>query len=228
MLIGRIAEDKETDGRQRLEAYLQESILNNTPYDRVVFELISCEGSNSPDAKDYNGAADFLLANMDRDRTAATSRTCQVFLGKQLQCSQCHEHPFDKWKQTDFFHMASFTYGVRAGYAAGDNREAIRSMISDERKERIRRAREEREADAAFLASITPDGGQATTEEAKADGITDEDDIEEDEEDEEDEDDLEEEDEEDEDLASTTNEDESHDTELKKVQEKISPACFRK
>ncbi len=108
LLIGRIAEDKETDGRQRLEAYLQESILNNTPYDRVVFELISCEGSNSPDAKDYNGAADFLLANMDRDRTAATSRTCQVFLGKQLQCSQCHEHPLSGWSQQQYWQLNAF------------------------------------------------------------------------------------------------------------------------
>ncbi len=108
LLVGRTTDDKEVQSRQRLEAYLSESILNNTPYDQLVFELIGCEGSNSPDANDYNGAVNFLLANMDRDRNGATSRTCQVFLGKQLQCAQCHEHPLSGWSQQQYWQLNAF------------------------------------------------------------------------------------------------------------------------
>ncbi len=38
--------------------------------------------------------------------------TVQVFLGTQIGCAQCHDHPFDRWTQKDFYQMASFTFGV--------------------------------------------------------------------------------------------------------------------
>ena len=40
------------------------------------------------------------------------SMTAQIFLGTQLQCAQCHNHPTDKWTQKDFYEFSAFTYGI--------------------------------------------------------------------------------------------------------------------
>lgn len=47
---------------------------------------------------------------MRLDNMALTAR---MFLGTRIECAQCHEHPFDKWKQTEFYHLAAYTYGNR-------------------------------------------------------------------------------------------------------------------
>jgi len=46
--------------------------------------------------------------------------TVQVFLGTQIGCAQCHDHPFDKWTQRDFYQMASFTFGTQTRIGGGD------------------------------------------------------------------------------------------------------------
>ena len=40
------------------------------------------------------------------------SNTTQLFLGTQMVCAQCHNHPFDKWTQREYYKMAAFTYGI--------------------------------------------------------------------------------------------------------------------
>ena len=61
-----------------------------------------------------NGASFFLLAHMGNDaineRAAATSR---VFLGIQIQCAQCHDHPSDIWKHEQFHQFAAFFARMR-------------------------------------------------------------------------------------------------------------------
>ena len=87
--------------------YIRDSIEKNTPYDEFVHELISAEGSLW---QKNNGAVGYYLRDrgMELDNMA---NTVQVFLGTQLQCAQCHDHPFDKWTQKQFYEMAAFTSG---------------------------------------------------------------------------------------------------------------------
>jgi hypothetical protein len=96
--------------------WVKDSLRDNKPYDQMVRELVSAEGNVWE-----NGATGFYQRDrgMPLDNMANTVR---VFLGTRLECAQCHDHPFDKWSQTDFFHMASFSYGVKSGYAGGENR----------------------------------------------------------------------------------------------------------
>jgi hypothetical protein len=110
LLIGR------TTGRERdslvsrpgLEQYLHEALVANKPYDQLVQELLTATGSGKPGTADYNGAANFLLAGMNKDATLATSRTARIFLGQQLQCAQCHQHPTGNWSQHQFWALNSF------------------------------------------------------------------------------------------------------------------------
>ncbi|MGB0580070.1 MAG: DUF1549 domain-containing protein [Limisphaerales bacterium] len=110
--------------------WVKESLRSNKPYDQFVYDMVSATGSNYE-----NGATGYYHRDrgMPLDNMANTVR---IFLGTRLECAQCHDHPFDKWSQKDFFKMASFTYGVRAGYSRGGATE-VRRMISNERREKI-------------------------------------------------------------------------------------------
>jgi hypothetical protein len=41
------------------------------------------------------------------------SSTVRIFLGTRLECAQCHNHPFDKWTQVQYFQMVAFTSGLQ-------------------------------------------------------------------------------------------------------------------
>jgi len=86
--------------------YLRESLKANKPYDQMVREMVTADG------KTYeNGAVGFYIRdyNMPLDNMAVTT---QVFLGTSMVCAQCHNHPFDKWTQMDYYQMAAHTYGM--------------------------------------------------------------------------------------------------------------------
>lgn len=115
LLIGRTGgmEPNSPVNREGLQQYLRRSFLTNKPYHRLVDELISAEGANRPaevadGAASYNGAVNFLLKHLEERATPATAKTAQIFLGMQLQCAQCHNHPFNEWKQNRFWELNSF------------------------------------------------------------------------------------------------------------------------
>jgi len=102
--------------------FIKDSLRANKPYDQFVREMLSAKGY----AWD-NGAAGYYLRDpeMPLDNMAITSR---IFLGTRIECAQCHDHPFDKWKQTEFYHLAAYTIGNRpVNEAFGGAREAIRA-----------------------------------------------------------------------------------------------------
>jgi len=94
--------------REDLQRYLRDAVHQGKPYDELVYELITATGSNRPDDEDYNPAVNFLVANRGPRATLATARTSQVFLGKKLQCVQCHHHHANDWAQNLFWEMNAF------------------------------------------------------------------------------------------------------------------------
>lgn len=86
--------------------WMKKSLAENKPYDQLVRELITAEGKTFE-----NGAVGFYIRdyNMQLDNMAVTT---QVFLGTQMVCAQCHDHPFDKWSMMDYYQMAAHTYGI--------------------------------------------------------------------------------------------------------------------
>ncbi|MEN3940582.1 DUF1549 domain-containing protein [Prosthecobacter sp. SYSU 5D2] len=109
--------------------YLKESLRTNKPYDKLVQEMIAAEG----DSWD-NGAIGYYMRDrgMPLDNMANTAR---VFLGTRVECAQCHNHPFDKWTQKQFFEMAAFTYPVQTNdYYDGSSTAAL-SLLREREKE---------------------------------------------------------------------------------------------
>lgn len=101
VLFGRNPPGNETDRRDGFHAWLRSRFEQNIAYDVWVRELLKAEG-NSTD----NSALYFAQwRNAPEDATEAVSQT---FLGVQLQCARCHDHPYEPWTQRDFYGMAAF------------------------------------------------------------------------------------------------------------------------
>ncbi|HEY1083627.1 MAG TPA: DUF1549 domain-containing protein [Prosthecobacter sp.] len=87
------------------EEWLKKELKANTPYDQFVKKLLTTEGG----AWD-SGSIGFY--QRDENKLDHLAYTVQVFLGTSIVCAQCHNHPFDKWSQMDYYSMAAFTYGM--------------------------------------------------------------------------------------------------------------------
>jgi hypothetical protein len=108
ILFGRKPPDNElTTRREVFQKWLREKFAKNEPYNVWARELLLAEGAT------YDGPAMFYAQYRSKpeDTAEAVSR---IFLGTQIHCARCHDHPFDKWKQTDFYGMAGFF--VRLNY----------------------------------------------------------------------------------------------------------------
>lgn len=110
LLVGRTGgfENNTLTSRAGLEAYLRGALSENRPYHEMVNDLLSATGTNSPDSEQFNGAVNFLTMKLSEKATLATAQTSQLFLGRQVQCTQCHNHPFNDWKQNQFWEFNSF------------------------------------------------------------------------------------------------------------------------
>ena len=86
--------------------WVKQQVEKNVPFDQMTYSLVTAEGYPWE-----NGAVGYYLRDtgMPLDNM---SNTAQIFLGTQMVCAQCHNHPFDKWTQMEYYKMASFTYGV--------------------------------------------------------------------------------------------------------------------
>lgn len=110
ILIGRNGgtERRSLTNREGMMQYVRESFYSNKPYDRMVHELITAEGINKPGKQGFNGAVNFLTMKLSENAAQATAKTAQIFLGIQVQCTQCHNHPFNEWRQNQFWEMNAF------------------------------------------------------------------------------------------------------------------------
>lgn len=117
LLIGRTGGTANNSliSRAGMQKYLRDSFARGKPYDRMVHELISATGTTTPDSSEFNGATNFLIDKVnDENGAQATAQTSKLFLGLQVQCTQCHNHPFNDWKQQKYWEMNAFFRQSRA------------------------------------------------------------------------------------------------------------------
>ena len=104
--------------------WLKTQLRENRPWDEMVHDMLTAEGRLGE-----NGATAYLLrdASMPLD---SLSNTLTTFLGANVACAQCHDHPFAEWTQRDFYEMASF-FGSTAFERVDTRKPAI--TLRDER-----------------------------------------------------------------------------------------------
>jgi hypothetical protein len=84
-----------------VQTWLRNRFAENMRYDRIVSELLVATGGRE------TGPALFYTA-LELKPEELAANTARIFLGVQIQCAQCHDHPHDHWKQTDFWGYAAF------------------------------------------------------------------------------------------------------------------------
>lgn len=97
--------------------WLRRSLAEDKPWDELVNEMLSADGhsTKNPAVGYYLRDRGMLLDNV--------SNTVQVFLGHQIGCAQCHDHPFDKWTQMEYYELAAFSGGIE--YRSQEARKSI-------------------------------------------------------------------------------------------------------
>ena len=104
--------------------WLKSQLRENRPWDELVHDMLTAEGRLGE-----NGATAYLLrdASMPLD---SLSNTLAIFLGANIGCAQCHDHPLAEWTQRDFYEMAAF-FGSTAFERVDTRKPAI--TLRDER-----------------------------------------------------------------------------------------------
>ncbi len=93
-------------GTHVFQKWVRGHIANNTPLDRMVSELLTAKGSTYASAP----ANYYRIA---RDPSSLAETTAQLFFGIRMQCAKCHNHPFERWTQDDYYSTAAFFARVR-------------------------------------------------------------------------------------------------------------------
>lgn len=85
--------------------WIRQGIATNQPYNEFVYDLMTASGSTleNPPANYYRIA---------REPREVMENMTQVFVGTRFVCAQCHDHPFEKWTQTQYYQLSAFFGGV--------------------------------------------------------------------------------------------------------------------
>ncbi|MBT7101469.1 DUF1549 domain-containing protein, partial [Candidatus Poribacteria bacterium] len=96
-------------------SWIESSIAQNKPYDEFVHELLTANGSTYE-----NPAANYY--RVSREYSAAVENTTQLFLGVRFSCNKCHDHPFEKWTQDQYYELGAFfaDVGIKPGRLPGE------------------------------------------------------------------------------------------------------------
>ncbi len=109
--------------------WLKGQIADNIPWDKVVYNMMTAEGKLLE-----HGATGYLLRDAGM-RLDNLSLTLSTFIGANVSCAQCHDHPFADWTQRQFYEMAAFfgateTYGVKGAKGGNTNAMAMRKVVA--------------------------------------------------------------------------------------------------
>lgn len=143
-------------GVQGFHRWIRQSVAENKPLDQFVRELLSARGSTYS-----NPPANYYRAN--RDAVTRGEATAQLFLGVRLQCAQCHNHPFDRWTQDDYYGWADVF--ARVDYKILQNRRTDTNdkhefigeqIVFESNKGDVKDPRDDREVRPLLLSTAAP------------------------------------------------------------------------
>ncbi len=89
------------EGATAFRKFIRDSIAGNMPYDQFCYKLLTASGSNVA-----NPAASYF--KILRDPDLAMENTTHLFLAVRFNCNKCHDHPFERWTQNQYYELTSF------------------------------------------------------------------------------------------------------------------------
>ncbi len=88
------------EGAESFRAWIRSEVATNTPYDQFARKILTASGSNLE-----NPAASYW--KIVRTPTEAMENTTHLFLATRFNCNKCHDHPFERWTQDQYYHLAA-------------------------------------------------------------------------------------------------------------------------
>jgi hypothetical protein len=88
-------------GAEAFRTYIRNAVVKNMPYDQFCYQILTGSGSNMENP----AAAYFKIL---RDPDVAMENTTHLFLAVRFNCNKCHDHPFERWTQTQYYSLASY------------------------------------------------------------------------------------------------------------------------
>src|SRR5688572_4108329 len=103
--------------------WIEQSVTENKPYDKMVRELLTAEGSCYE-----NPAVNYM--RVLREPGKITEDVSQTFLGVRFNCNKCHDHPFEKWTQNQYYEFGAYfaQVSIKRGFLG---KEVIRNNTGD-------------------------------------------------------------------------------------------------
>ncbi len=88
-------------GAAVLRNWIRHAIATNIPYDQFVYSILTASGSNveNPPASYYK---------VLRDPGSTMENTTQLFLAIRFNCNKCHDHPFERWTQDQYYQLSAY------------------------------------------------------------------------------------------------------------------------
>lgn len=101
LLKNQRAEAADITANFAFHAWMRDNLLANTPYDQLVRQILASTGTivSNPPVAWYKRV---------KEPTTQVEDVAQLFLGVRMQCAQCHHHPFERWTQAEYYHLAAF------------------------------------------------------------------------------------------------------------------------
>lgn len=161
------------------EAWLRSKFLENTPYDVLARQIINSPLGANPQnqsgepVQELTPRAYYIVKQLKPENLAAG--TSRAFLGVRIECAQCHDHPFDSWKQQQFWEYAAFFSNI--DQPQPNQIATALNLRESGGRPQIKIPDTNRLVDATFLDGIQPewDQGQSAPRRQLADWITDND-----------------------------------------------------
>jgi hypothetical protein len=121
------------DSNKALYTWLRDEVFSkNMPYDKMVTALLASSGVNTD-----VGPVNFLLRLTRKDGgggISMASKASKTFMSTQIQCAQCHDHPFDRFTQDDFYGMVAFFARTKARKFDKNDQKDKRQELYDDAK----------------------------------------------------------------------------------------------
>jgi hypothetical protein len=140
-------------GAHGFQTWLREHVAGNTPFDVVIRDMLTANGSTyaNPPANYYRIA---------KDPTNLAETTAQLFFGVRMQCAKCHNHPFERWTQDDYYSMAAWFARVKvkkdAGAPAAAPQTGTSEVVFSSRDGEVTQPRSQKVMPPKFLGGAVP------------------------------------------------------------------------
>ena len=125
------------EGATSLRAWIRDQVKNNTPYDRFAYRIMTATGSNKE-----NPAASYFKTL--REPAEIMENTTHLWLATRFNCNKCHDHPFERWTQDQYYQTSAFfaqtelkgdpkTAGQTIGGTAVEGAKPLYEIIADKK-----------------------------------------------------------------------------------------------